>query len=83
MGATIRSGERGANLDSQSGSNQEVVSDAELDENEIKEIRKRLRKDLNESPSVNMEIGQVLVCPNKMPQKIDMLKRVQFFWPRN
>ena len=33
--------------------------------------------------SVNMEIGQVLVCPNKMPQKIDMLKRVQFFWPRN
>ena len=26
-----------------------------------------------------MEIGQVLVCPNKMPQKIDMLKRVQFF----
>ena len=26
--------------------------------------------------SVNMEIGQVLVCPNKMPQKIDMLKRV-------
>ena len=49
MGATIRSGERGANLDSQSGSNQEVVSDAELDENEIKEIRKRLRKDLNES----------------------------------
>ena len=26
-----------------------------------------------------MEIGQVLVCPNKMPQKIDILKRVQFF----
>ena len=26
-----------------------------------------------------MEIGQILVCPNKMPQKIDMLKRVQFF----
>ena len=52
MGATIRSGERGANLDSQSGSNQEVVSVAELDQNEIKErinerikeMRKRLRK---------------------------------------
>ena len=40
MGATIRSGERGANLDSQSGSNQEVVSVAEPDGNEMKEIEK-------------------------------------------
>ena len=32
--------------------------------------------------SVNMEICQIIVGPNKMPQKIDMLKRVQFCWPR-
>ena len=48
MGATIRSGERGANLDSQSGSNQEVVSVAEPDENEIKEKKENEMKECSD-----------------------------------
>ena len=48
LGGNQQPGERGANLDSQSGSNQEVVSVAEPDENEIKEKKENEMKECSD-----------------------------------